>query len=228
MKKSLNNLFAIFTGFFLTSLAYAENIQFSANSMTGKVGSTSDSTTLTGEAYVLTDSMELSADEITLSGKDFRYIEATGAIKGLIKDTEMDFSAEKLKYDRVTKLAELSNNVSLTDKKNNVSAKAQMIEYNQQTEVAVMQIEVELKQKDNICSGAYAIYKKNEQLLELSGNSQIKQNNDTFRAQEITLNMETQEISLDGRVKGSITEEAKSKDKAKEEKPKEEGPEDER
>lgn len=188
----------------------AENIQFSANSMSGKVGSKTDSTTLSGEAYVLTDSMELSADEISLSGKDFRFIEASTNVKGIIKESEMEFTCGKLKYDRETKKAELLNDVSLTDKKNNVSAKAQMIEYNQTNDIAVMQISVELKQKDNVCTGAYAIYKKNEQMLELSGNSQIKQGQDTFRAQEITLNMETQEITLDGRVKGSITEERKS------------------
>lgn len=47
-------------------------------------------------------------------------------------------------------------------------------------------------------------------MLELSGNAQIKQGSDTFRAQEITLNMDSQEITLDGRVKGSIVDERKS------------------
>ena len=69
-----------------------------------------------------------------------------------------------------------------------------------------MQINIELKQKENICSGAYAVYRKNEQLLDLSGNAQIKQKSDTFRAQQITLNMDSQEIILDGKVKGSVTD----------------------
>ena len=73
-----------------------------------------------------------------------------------------------------------------------------------------MQIEIELTQKNNICSGAYAIYRKNDQLLELSGNSQIKQGEDTFRAQQITLDLNSQEITLDGRVKGSIIDEQKN------------------
>ena len=127
------------------------------------------------------------------------------------------FSCEKLKYDRETKIAELKDNVSLTDTQNDVSAKAQMIEYNQDSEIAIMQIDVELKQKDNTCTGAYAIYRKTDKMLELSGNAQIKQKSDTFRAQEISLNMDTQEISLDGRVKGSITDERKSEDTTSEE-----------
>lgn len=214
MKK--NNKPAAFLSFFLilavsaASAAYAEKITFSADSMTGVVGDKSDTTTLSGEAYVLTDSMEIYADQIGLSGKNFRFIEAQGSIKGKNMESELEFTCEKLKYDRETKIAELSDNVNLKDTKNNVNAKAQIIEYNQNTDTAVMQIEIELTQKNNICTGAYAIYRKNDQLLELSGNSQIKQGDDTFRAQQITLDLNSQEITLDGRVKGSIVDEQKS------------------
>ncbi len=212
--KKINKFTAILSillsSVFATATATAEKITFSANSMTGVVGDKSDSTTLSGEAYVLTDSMEIFADQIGLSGKNFRFIEAQGNIKGKNMESELEFTCEKLKYDRETKIAELSDNVNLKDTKNNVNAKAQIIEYNQNTDTAVMQIEIELTQKDNICTGAYAIYRKNDQMLELSGNSQIKQGQDTFRAQQITLDLTSQEITLDGRVKGSIVDEQKS------------------
>lgn len=205
---------------FLISLSsiplFAEKITFSADSMSGTVGDKSDSTTLTGEAYVLTDTMEISADVISMSGKDFRYIDAAGSIKGKNTESKMEFSCGRMKYDRETKIAQLMDNVSLTDTANDVQAKAQMIEYNQDTDIAVMQIEIELKQKDNTCTGAYAVYRKADQMLELSGNAQIKQGQDTFRAQEITLNLDSQEITLDGRVKGSVIDERKSEPKPKE------------
>ena len=201
---------------FAAGKANAEKITFSANSMTGVVGDKSDSTTLNGEAYVLTDSMEIFADQIGLSGKNFRFIEAHGNIKGKNMESELEFTCDKLKYDRETKIAELSDNVDLKDIKNDVNAKAQIIEYNQNTETAVMQIEIQLTQKNNVCTGAYAIYRKNDQMLELSGNSQIKQGEDTFRAQQITLDLTSQEITLDGRVKGSIIDEKKVEKEAAE------------
>ena len=205
---------------------HAEKIIFSANSLSGTIGDKSDSTTLSGEAYVLTDTMEISADSISMYGKDFRYIEASGKIKGKNMESELEFTCEKMHYDRETKIAKLSNNVTLIDEKNDVNAKAQLIEYNQNTDIAVIQIDIELKQKDNVCKGAYAIYRKKEQKLELSGNAQIKQGEDTFRAQEITLDLDSQEITLDGRVKGSVVDERKSsKDKALEEKTEETKPE---
>lgn len=200
----------LLTSVFATATLNAEKITFSADSMTGVVGDKSDSTTLSGEAYVLTDSMEIFADQIGLSGKNFRFIEAQGNIKGKNMESELEFTCEKLRYDRETKIAELSDNVNLKDTKNDVNAKAQIIEYNQKTDTAVMQIEIQLTQKDNVCTGAYAIYRKSDQMLELSGNSQIKQGQDTFRAQQITLDLTSQEITLDGRVKGSIIDEQKS------------------
>lgn len=209
-KQFIIAFFLFFCAFFTTQNIFAEKITFSADSMTGIVGDKSDSTTLSGEAYVLTDTMEIFADKIGLSGKDFRYIEASGSVKGKNMESELEFTCGRLKYDRETKIANLMDNVDLTDVKNNVKAKAQSIEYNQNSDIAVMQIEIELTQKNNICTGAYAIYRKADQMLELTGNSQIKQGDDTFRAQQITLDLNSQEITLDGRVKGSIVDERKS------------------
>lgn len=204
--------FAMAAFIFLLSLTYAgaEKIVFSADSMTGTVGDKSDSTTLEGEAYVLTESMEISADKITMYGDDFRYIEATGSVDGKNMESELEFTCGKIKYDRETKIALLSEDVNLKDIKNDVTVKGHLIEYNQNTDIAVMQIDIELLQKDNVCTGVYAIYRKNEQMLELSGNAQIKQGSDTFRAQHITMNLDSQEIILDGRVKGSVVDERKS------------------
>ena len=214
----------LFTLAITPALTSAEKISFSADSMSGTVGDKSDSTTLSGEAYVLTDTMEITADVINMSGKDFRYIEATGSIKGKNMESEMEFTCGRMKYDRETKIAQLIDNVSLTDTKNEVTAKAQLIEYNQETDIAVMHIDIELKQKDNTCTGAYAVYRKKSQMLELSGNAQIQQGNDTFRAQEITLDLDSQEITLDGRVKGSIIDERKSKETEETQKPESQNP----
>ncbi len=208
MKKSVILFFAV--SVLASSSVFSEKISFSANSMHGKMGDKSDSTTLSGEASVITESMEIYADEILMTGRDYRYIEAKGSIRGVNVEAELEFSCEKLKFDRETKIADLSDNVRLKDVKNDVSAKAQIIQYNQKNDVAVMQIGIELTQKENVCSGVYAVYRKKDQMLEISGNAQIKQGSDTFRAQEITLDLESQEITLDGRVKGSIVDERKT------------------
>lgn len=192
--------------FVIHSQLFAEKIIFSANSMTGKTGDSSSTTELKGNSYILTETMEISADEITLSGDDYRFIEATGKVKGKNLETKMEFTADTLNFDRTTKIAKLIGNVELIDTENSVKAKAQRIEYNQDKEIAILQIEVYLTQKENECTGAYAIYHKKQQILELSGNAQVKQKKDIFRAQNIYFNMDTEEIKLGGNVKGSVTD----------------------
>lgn len=192
--------------FVIHSQLFAEKIIFSANSMTGKTGDSSSTTELKGNSYILTETMEISADAITLSGDDYRFIEAIGKVKGKNLETKMEFTADTLNFDRTTKIAKLIGNVELIDTENSVKAKAQRIEYNQDKEIAILQIEVNLTQKENECTGAYAIYHKKQQVLELSGNAQVKQKKDIFRAQNIYFNMDTEEIKLGGNVKGSVTD----------------------
>lgn len=198
---------------------WAEKIIFSANRMTGQAGNTNTTTSLSGNAYIKTETMEIQADDVELSGENYRYIKATGHITGKNLKTNMEFICESLEYDRTTKLASLKGNVKLEDKDNDVKADAQIIEYNQDTEIAVLQVQIKLTQKDNVCSGSYAVYYKTEQLLEISGNAQVTQKDDVFRAQHITLDMNTQDITLGGNVKGKVTDtkEAKNEEPAESE-----------
>ena len=197
---------------FAASVLHAEKISFSAGNMSGQAGDSSATTTLTGGAFIQTSSMEISAEEIELSGDDYRFINARGKISGKNLETKMEFTCDSMSYDRQTKVAVLQGNVHLVDTENDVKADAQIIEYNQDTNIAVLQIDINLTQKKNVCTGSYAVYQKNEQMLEISGNAQVKQDQDVFRAQMITLNLDTQNITLSGNVKGSVTETAKKEE----------------
>ena len=202
----MKKLLAAFILISLAGLLFAEKITFTAGSMSGQAGDSSATTTLSGGAFVQTTSIEINADTIELSGDDYRFIKASGSISGKNLETNMEFTCDSMSYDRETKIAQLQGNVKLVDVENDVNANAQLIEYNQNTNIAVLQIEITLTQKKNVCTGAYAVYQKNEQMLEISGNAQVKQEEDVFRAQQITLNLDTQNITLSGNVKGSVTE----------------------
>lgn len=202
-------IFVVLLCFFQLSL-FAETITFSADSMTGQTGDSS-TTSLNGHAYVKTDSMEISADKIELAGDDYDKIIAEGNISGKNIESQLEFTCETMEYDRNTKVALLKGTVNLVDVENDVKASAQIIEYNQDTNIAVLQIQVNLKQKDNVCTGAYAVYQKEAQILDISGNAIVKQGKDTFRAQQITFNLKTEDITLAGNVKGTVTDESKKK-----------------
>ena len=185
---------------------YAENITFSADKMTGSTGDNSNYSRLEGNAFIKTDSMEIRADEIVLSGEDFRFISGMGKIVGKSSESDFDFECEQLEFDRETEIVIMRGNVSLVDNENDVKATAQMIEFNQKTEIANMQISVKLMQKKNVCTGASAVYNKDAQTLRLTGSPQIQKDKDLFKANEIFMNLDTEEITLDGKVRGSVTD----------------------
>ena len=207
MKKNFLTLIVIQA---ITSLCFAENIIFKADLMSGKSSGTKEYAKLTGNASIITSSMEIYADVIELSGENYRFIEATGNVSGTNVKNKIDFTCGQLLYDRETEIATLQNAVHLIDRENETIAYAEIMDYNQNRSTIVMQISVAMQQKDNICTGSHAIYKTKDRTLFLSGNPQITKGKDVFRAQEIELNLDTQDIILDGRVRGSV-EDTKNK-----------------
>ena len=189
-----------------TGGAFAESITFKASKMTGNAGETRQNTVLSGNAWVKTSDMEIYADKITLSGKDYEKVIAEGSIRGEDTKSGFSFSCGRLTFDRNTGVARLQDNVSLNDRKNGVKATAGIIEYDRTTETAVLQINIRLEQKNSVCTSAIAVYRKNEQTLEMNGNPVVVRGKDTFRAQTIFFDLDTQEITLDGRVSGTVTE----------------------
>ena len=183
----------------------AESISFRADSMSGTTAENASRAVLSGNAQIRTASMEINADTIVLSGKNFRYVEASGNVNGGSSVDKTQFSCSSLSYDRKTGIAVLQDSVHLTDSANDALADAELMEYNQKKKTVIMQIAVSIRQKENTCTGAYALYHQDSKLLFLSGNPQVQQGEDTFRGQEITLNLGTQEVSIDGRVRGSVT-----------------------
>ena len=191
--------------------ASQEIIEFSAQKMSGSMKQNQDYTKLSGGATIKTSSMEIQADSIELYGKDFRFIKAEGSVRGMQQEEGLEFSCTTMEYDREEKIALFSGNVVLEDKENNVVAKAQRIEYREQSAIAIMQVGVELTKDDSVSTCAFALYRKDEKLLEMTGNPQVVQGGDSFRAQEIVFNLDTEEITLDGGVKGKVTEEGEKK-----------------
>ena len=70
---------------------------------------------------------------------------------------------------------------------------------------------VKINSKDIVCESLFALYYRQTALLELTGNPSVKKGKDVFKAARILVNLNTEDIQLDGKVRGSVTEEKKSK-----------------
>ena len=205
LQKTKIVLWAFTLCFFLEN-GYSSTINFKADSMNGSMNETNSFTELKGNSWIKNEDIELTADKITLSGDNYQFIVAEGNVKGTSIESGFSFSCKTLEFNQDTGIIILKEDVLLEDKENEIEAKANIIEYDQNTEIATMQINVEITHKDSLCKATLAIYKKTLKMLDLSGNPEITRDSDLFSAKEITLNMETEEITLDGKVRGSVIE----------------------
>ena len=154
--------------FLITSFVSAApaKITFSADKLQGSGGKGQTSTSLTGNAKVSVDSLNIYGERIELYGKDYRYIKASGSVTGEDAEKGFTFSAASLSYDRETEVAEFMGQAKVEDTKNKVETAA-----------------------------------------ELTGKPTVKKGKDEFKAARISVNLDTEDIKLEGKVSGSVTEE---------------------
>ncbi len=197
-------LLALLLLFSLFPVGAEKRISFSADTMSGTSGKKDSITSLEGNATVLIETLKITGGRIELSGKDFRYVLAEGSITGEDSEKGFSFSADRLMYDRETEIASFQGNAVLRDTKNEVETSAGLISYNQKTEVAFLQIDVRLKRKNIESESGFALYRRTLSRLELSGSPTVTRSGDVFSADRISVDLETEYISLDGSVSGTL------------------------
>ena len=202
--------------FFNPAYAAKSKITFSARSMKGTVKEGQNATSLKGDAVVTVDTMKITADTIEIYGKDYRYLKATGQVKGEDKEKGFDFSSNFMEYDREKEIAIFYGSTELNDSKNDVKINSEHIEYNQKAETMLMQFDVKILRKEITCTSIFAIYNRKSSSLNLTGKPIVTKAQDTFKASKITVNLETEDITLEGNVSGNVVEEKKD---LKEDKP---------
>jgi len=205
---NINKLFACltFAVFFLCFdvMFAADTFTFRADRMSGTRALGREATILVGNAEVRSDNLLLRADRIEIHGDDNQFVECIGNVWGHEEDKNILFATDRLRYDRRQKIARLEGNASLEDRENQVVARGRFIEYDDQNEIAVFQISVRLFKDDMVCRSEYAIYRRKEKLLDLSGFPVVYKKNDEFRADRIRVDLDTDDVMMEGSVSGTI------------------------
>ncbi|MGP1415008.1 MAG: LptA/OstA family protein [Treponema sp.] len=209
MKKTINIFLLLVLGINVLSAAKSK-IKFSASSMQGSIKEGQNSTSLTGNAVVMVDTMEIKADRIEIYGKDYRYLKATGTVTGEDKEKGFSFSSNFMQYDRDKEIATFFGKTELNDTKNDVKITSEHIEYNQKAETMLMQFDVKILRKEITCTSMFAIYNRKSSALNLTGRPIVTKSKDTFQAAKIAVNLDTEDITLEGRVSGNVVEEKRS------------------
>ena len=177
---------------------------FKADRMSGGKATGREITVLTGNAEVRSDKLLLQADRIEIQGSDNRFIDCSGNVRGQEEEKNIFFQTDRLRYDRTLKIARLEGNSTLEDRKNEIVARGRFIEYNDQQETAIFQISVRLFKDNLVCRSEYAVYDRIEKTLALTGFPVVYKKEDEFRADRIRVDLNTDDVVMEGDVKGSI------------------------
>ena len=185
-------------------IAAADTFTFKADNMTGTKAIGRETIILTGNAEVRSDNLLLKANRIEIQGDNNQFIDCIGNVWGMEEEKNILFFTDRLRYDRNLKIARLEGNSTLEDRENDIVAKGTFIEYDDKAEITVFQISVRLFKDDMVCRSQYAIYRRNEKLLDLSGFPVVFKKDDEFRADRIRVDLETDDVTMEGAVSGTI------------------------
>lgn len=201
-------LLSCLCGLALISLQ-AGTFSFSAASMSGSMVKGQERTILNGNASINADGLIIQADRIELYGPDFRYVECRGNVK--ITDTEKDIhlSTNNLFYDRELKISRLTGPSSMEDRKNKLVIRGDFIENDDRKELVIIQINVRIIKDTLICRSEFARYSRQSKMLELTGAPSVTRDDDTYQAARISVNIDTEDIRLEGQVSGRVVQAAK-------------------
>ncbi len=191
----------------------AETFAYSGDSMTTIIAAGSERAILKGNARIETSDKRITADEIELFGKDFIYAVCRGNVRIIDATRGLDLTSQDLFYDRQQKITRITGNAVMTDLKNEMVVKGGFIEDRDGEQLTIVQIGVRILKKDLVCRAEFAKYYRDKKILELSGMPYVTRKGDEYQAARITINLDTEEITLEGEVKGTIQSEEKEKPK---------------
>ncbi|MCL2265752.1 MAG: hypothetical protein FWC22_06895 [Treponema sp.] len=203
MLKKIYPLLIIFLFFCIHSIS-ADTFTFKADRMSGSRALGRETTILIGNAEVRSDNLLLRADRIEIQGENNRFITCAGNVWGHEEDKNILFFTDSLRYDRVLKVARMEGPSTLEDRQNEIVARGRIIEYDDQKEIAVFQTTVQLFKDNMVCRSEHAIYRRIEKILDLSGFPIVFKKDDEFRADKIRVDLDTDDVIMEGSVSGTI------------------------
>jgi lipopolysaccharide export system protein LptA len=206
-------LATLLCGPFLVETASPEPITFSADSVQSSLAKDKERTILTGKASVKTGSISILADRIELFGKDFTFLECSGSVTVVDTERQIRLEAPSLYYDRTKKLTRAQGPSVLQDDRNKLVLKAEWIESDGEKEITLAEVAVRILKDKLACRAEYALYRRNENILELTGAPSAYKDGDKYEASRIIVNTETEDIHLEGEVKGSVSDKSAKGDK---------------
>ncbi len=187
--------------------AGAETWRFSADQVFSTQSGDNPRTTLDGNARVESDNMVISASHLVLGGKDYKNISGENDVSLMDTERGITVSSGRFDYDREAKIIRFREQVSLIDEEKGIVIRCESLNLQEENDLVIMQVSVRLIKEDTVCRGEFATYWMNDNILEISGRPVVWRKDDEYRADRIHVNLDTDEITMEGAVAGALTTE---------------------
>ncbi len=159
-------------------------------------------------AVVSSGSIQFEAQTIELIGPNARYLVGTGSVR--ITDTENNLiiNSTGISFDRETEQLLVDGWVEIQDLKNEIIASGAYLSYNRIDGLLQLQIAAKLLRHTEsgpmICRADHIEYNRELMQLSLLGNSSVNWKGDVYQAAVTTIDLETEEILMEGAIEGTV------------------------
>ncbi|WP_422480319.1 LptA/OstA family protein [Pleomorphochaeta sp. DL1XJH-081] len=167
-----------------------------------------ESILLSQGAVVSVGSIQFEAQRIELIGPQARYIVGEGSVRITDTDNNIIINCNEISFDRETEQLLVDGWVEIQDLENEVVASGAYLSYNRTKGLMKLQIAAKLLRHTDsgpmVCRADSIEYDRNAMLLALIGNSEVTWKNDSYRSSVTTINLQTDEIVMEGTIKGTV------------------------
>ncbi|TVR88233.1 MAG: hypothetical protein EA428_12035 [Spirochaetaceae bacterium] len=185
--------------------ASPESFRFSGDRTSVTLAEGRERTVLSGNAEIVSDDTQIRADRIEIYGRNFRYAVAEGNVRVVDSKRDIHLSAARLFFDREADQLRAEGNVIMEDRANELLVRGRFLENRNEEELTIVQAGVRILGEDLTARGEYARYRRDIDTLEISGMPVVFRKGDEYRATRITIDLDRDEIVLQGEVRGRIT-----------------------
>ena len=183
----------------------AETWRFTAKQVSSTQSSSRSVTVLDGDARVASDTMTILADHLELGGEDYSRISGSGGVRLTDSDKGIAIESGRFDYDRSAKIIRFREQVTLVDEEEGIVIRCESLDLLEEEDLVIMQVAVRLIRDDIVCRGEFASFRREENTLEISGRPVVWRGDDEYRANRITVDLNTDEIVMEGTVSGALT-----------------------
>ncbi len=202
-----NRFFLFAVIFFCFYPLFGETFSFKGDSMKTVLAKGKERTILTGHVEINSEDNYITADRVELYGDNFSYAKFSGDIRVVNSKKGIVLTCKNLFYDRKKKVFRVQGYSEMEDKKNEIVVKGGFLENWEDSGITIIQIGVRILKKDMVCRSEFARYLREKKKLELSGMPVVFWKGDEYRAVKIYIDLDKEEITLEGEIKGTLSEE---------------------